>query len=153
MNAIKYLEKRSMMCNMNTCHVCPLGKIASQHMTSCKFFEELHPEQAIETVANYLLDSNEFKFRAMWSYLSEHPEADKNDAIRQLGDDPYKIKNACYACNEVNGNCSLCPLPERVCAGKDSLYSHWLHTSDSQVSSELAKIISASEWEVRGNND
>lgn len=153
MNAIKYLEKRSIMCSVNSCDVCPLGKIASQHTTGCKNFEELHPEQAIETVANYLINSNEFKFRAMWSYLCAHPEADKDDAIRRLGDDPDKIINSCYACQEVNGTCSICPLPERVCAGKDSLYSHWLHTSDSHVLSQLAKIISASEWEVRGNND
>lgn len=88
----------------------------------------------------------------MWSYLSAHPEADKDDAIRQLGDDPDKIRNTCYACQEVNGTCSLCPLPERVCAGKDSLHSHWLQATDSQVLSELAKIISASEWKVRDND-
>lgn len=153
MNAIKYLAKRGVMCSMNSCDVCPLGKIASQHRTGCKKFEELYPEKAIEIVVNNPLNSNEAKFRAMWSYLSGHPEADKFDAIRHLGDNPYEIKNVCYACNEVNGNCSLCPLPERVCAGRDSLYSHWLHATDSQVLSELAKIISASEWEVRGNND
>lgn len=152
MNAIKYLEKRSTMCNMNSCDVCPLGKIASQHMTSCKFFEELHPEQAVEAVVNYLPNSNELKFRDMWCYLSTHPEADKFDAIRQLGDDPYKIKNSCYACQEANGICSLCPLPERVCAGKDSLYEHWFDASDLNVKSELAKIISASEWKVRKND-
>lgn len=153
MNAVKYIEKRSIMCSINTCDVCPLGKIASQHGTACKNFEELYPEQAIETVANYLINSNELKFRAMWSYLSAHPEADKYDAIRQLGDDPYEIENACYACQEANGRCSLCPLPKRVCAGKDSLHSHWVVARDSQVLSELAKIISASEWKVRGNND
>lgn len=152
MNAVKYLEKRSVMCKMNSCDVCPLGKIASQHRTVCKNFEELYPEQANEIVANYLINSNEGKFRAMWCYLSTHSEADRFDAIRHLGDDPYEIKNACYACNEVNGNCRLCPLPERVCAGRDSLYSHWLHATDSQVLSELAKIISASEWKVRKND-
>lgn len=153
MNAVKYLKKRNTMCSINSCDVCPLGEIASKHMMDCKAFEELYPEKAIEIVVNNPLNSNEAKFRAMWSYLSTHPEAYKFDAIRHLGDDPDEIKNTCYACHEVNGNCHLCPLPERVCAGKDSLYSRWLNATDSQVSSVLAKIISASEWKVRGNND
>lgn len=152
MNAIKYLEKRNIICTINNCDVCPIGKNASQYMITCRDFEELYPEQAIETVANYLINSNELKFRAMWYYLSAHPEADKDDAIRQLGDDPHEILNACYACQEANGICDLCPLPKRVCAGKDSLHSHWLGATDSQVLSELAKIISASEWKVRDND-
>lgn len=153
MDAIKYLEKRNKICRANNCDVCPIGKMASQYMITCKNFEELYPEQAIETVANYLPNSNKFKFRVMWSYLSAHPEADKYDAIRQLGDDPHKIKNACYACQEANGNCDLCPLPWRVCFGENSLYEHWFSASNSNVKSELAKIISASEWKVRKNDE
>lgn len=152
MNAIKYLKKRNIICSANNCDVCPIGKIAGQYMANCKNFEELYPEQAIETVANYSINSNELKFRAMWYYLSAHPEADKDDAIRQLGDDPDEIINNCYACQEANGICSLCPLPKRVCGGKDTLYSYWVNATDSQVLSELAKVISASEWKVRDND-
>lgn len=152
MNAIKYLEKRNIICNINNCDVCPIGKNASQYMITCKNFEELYPEQAIETVANYLINSNELKFRAMWTYLSTYPEATKQDAIRQLGDNPNYIENECYACEEANGNCDLCPLYWRVCFGAGSLYHQWLYASNSNVKSELAKIISASEWKVRKND-
>lgn len=50
----------------------------------------------------------------------------------------------------LNGD--LCPLPERVCSGKHSLYKHWFAASDLNVKSELAKIISASEWKARNSD-
>lgn len=152
MDAIKYLKKRDIMCATYDCSICPLGKEAAEHLSACRNFENLYPEQAIDIVDRYAINNNEEKFRAMWSYLSMHPEATKKDAIRQLGDNPSDIENECYACEEANGNCDLCPLYWRVCFGAGSLYHHWLYAPNSNVKSELAKIISASEWKVRNND-
>lgn len=152
MDAFKYLKKRDIMCVTYDCATCPLGEGATEHLLTCRDFENLYPEQAIDIVDRYAINDNEKKFRAMWSYLSAHPEATKRDAIRQLGDNPKDIVNDCYACEEVNGKCELCPLPWRVCFGVDSLYHHWLYASNSNVKSELAKKISASEWKVRNND-
>lgn len=152
MDAFTYLKKRDIMCDTYDCTTCPLGEGAAEHLLICRDFENLYPEQAIDIVRKYGMNDNEEKFRAMWSYLSIHPEVTIRDAIRQLDDDPNEIKNADYACEEANGNCDLCPLPERVCFGKDSLYKHWFAASDLNVKSELAKIISASEWKVRNND-
>lgn len=152
MDAIIYLKKRDIMCDTHNCITCPLGEGAPKHLLSCRDFEDLYPEQAIDIVDRCAINGNEEKFRAMWSYLSNYPEATKRDAIRQLGDNPKDIVNDCYACEEVNGNCDLCPLPWRVCFGVDSLYHRWLYASNSNVKSELAKIISASEWKVRNND-
>lgn len=152
MDAIKFLKKRNIMCDTHTCTTCPLGEVATEHLLTCRAFENLYPEQAIDIVDRYAINDNEEKFRATWSYLSIHPEATKSDAIRQLGDNPNYIIHECYACEEANGNCDLCPLSERVCSGKDSLYKHWFPASDLNVKSKLAKIISASEWKVRNND-
>lgn len=152
MDAFRYLKKRATLCATYICTTCPLGEGATKYLLTCRDFEKLYPEQAIDIVDRYAINDNEEKFRAMWSYLSIHPEATKRDAIRQLGDNPNYIKNECYACEEANGNCDLCPLPWRVCFGKDSLHNHWLYTTNPNVASELAKIISASEWKVRNND-
>ena len=152
MDAIKYLKKRDIMCATYDCATCPLGEGATEHLLTCRVFENLYPEQAIDIVDRYAMNDNKEKFRAMWSYLSIYPEVTKRDAIRQLGDNPDYIKHECYACEEANGKCKLCPLPWRVCFGEESLYHHWLNAANSNVKSELAKIISASEWEVRNND-
>ena len=152
MDAIKYLKKRYIMCTIYDCTTCPLGEGATEHLLTCRDFENLYPGQAIDIVDRHAINDNEKKFRAMWSYLSAHPEATKKDAIRQLGDNPNDIENDCYACEEANGNCDLCPLYWRVCFGADSFYHQWLYASNPNVKSELAKIISASEWKVRNND-
>lgn len=152
MDAIKYLKKRDIVCATYDCTTCPLGDGAAEHLLTCREFENLYPEQAIDIIHKYVLNDNKEKFRAMWYYLSIHPEATKRDAIRELGDNPNYIKHECYACEEANGSCDLCPLPWRVCFGENSLYSHWFSASNSNVKSELAKIISASEWKVRNND-
>jgi hypothetical protein len=152
MDAIKYLKKRYIMCTIYDCTTCPLGEGATEHLLTCRDFENLYAGQAIDIVDRHVINDNEKKFRAMWTYLSTYPEATMKDAIRQLGDNPNDIKNVCYACEEVKGKCGLCPLSERVCSGKHSLYIHWLASTDLNVKSELAKIISASEWKVRNND-
>ena len=152
MDDIKYLKKRNIMCVTNDCTTCPLGEGAIEYSLTCRDFENLYPEQAIDIVRKYGMNDNEEKFRAMWTYLSIYPEATKKDAIRQLGDNPNDIEDDCYACEEVNRNCDLCPLPWRVCFGKDSLYKRWFVASNRNVKSELAKIISATEWKVRNND-
>lgn len=152
MDAIKFLKKRNIMCDTHICTTCPLGEVATEHLLTCRVFENLYPEQAIDIMDRYATNDNEEKFRAMWYYLSIHPEVTKRDAIRQLGDNPNNIKHECYACEEAKGQCRLCPLPWRVCFGKDSLYSHWADAPNPNVKSELAKIISASEWKVRDND-
>lgn len=111
MDAFKYLKKRGILCDTYDCTTCPLGGDATEYLLTCRDFENLYPEQAIDIVDRYAINDNEEKFRAMWSYLSIHPEATKRDAIRQLGDNPNYIKHECYACEEANGSCDLCPLP------------------------------------------
>lgn len=99
MDAIKYLKKRDIMCTRYNCSICPLGEGATEYLLTCRIFENLYPEQAIDIVDRYAKNDNEEKFRAMWSYLSIYPEVSKRDAIRQLGDNPNDIKN--LSCADV----------------------------------------------------
>ena len=83
MDAFKYIKKRDIICDTYDCTTCPLGEGATKYLLSCRDFEKLYPEQAIDIVDRCAINDNEEKFRAMGSYLSIHPEATKTYTPRE----------------------------------------------------------------------
>lgn len=59
MDAFRYLKKRDIMCGTYNCTTCPLGEGATKYLLTCRDFEKLYPEQAIDIVERCAINDNE----------------------------------------------------------------------------------------------
>lgn len=118
----------------------------------------------------FAMDKYEKLHRDMWHYIAQRTretklKADK-DSYLFIVSHILEPKNKCFACaqayrrcvqdNHSHHYCTYCPIKwgteekqsDIFCAGKDTLFSKWLHTADWnwQVAADLAEQIAEMKW-------
>lgn len=87
--------------------------------------------------------------RALWMWLAEHPEADKEDWFAKFweGREPDSL---CFACEaDLSNYCRNCPLGEFEIGCKqddDGLFPQWHNAQDMHVRAGLAREIANLPW-------
>lgn len=95
----------------------------------------------------------EEEHRKLWSWLADHPEAEKGDYFENWGHTPY---NECFACeaalqeaDRANEGCfcRFCPLGGESVVGCDSgLFDQWWESLIPKTRRRLARKIANLPW-------
>lgn len=77
MDAVEYLNEKVRMCIEHRCGNCPLGKAGDeQYYSSCRAFEEEHPEEAVAIVEKW--ETERSKKTRQNEFLNMFPNAPLN---------------------------------------------------------------------------
>lgn len=109
MDAVEYLKEKVRMCIEHRCGNCPLGKAGDeQYYSSCRAWEEEHPEEAVEVVkkwsAEHPVKTRQSEFLKMFPNAPLNPMNDMTIGIDPCEADAKYEPHA--GCDEIS--CSDC---------------------------------------------
>nr|DAU75674.1 MAG TPA: hypothetical protein [Caudoviricetes sp.] len=100
----------------------------------------------------------EAEHRALWNWLADHPEAEKEDYFENW-DAASVPKSRCFACEAARRKawrtpayhrCRFCPLGGKRIVGCDNgLYAVWRCAPDPEERQQLARKIADLPWKEK----
>ena len=87
--------------------------------------------------------------RAMWRWLAENPDKDKQDWFQML--DVYVTEKIpvfmCFACEACRQYCDACPIRKNsIGCNNGGLFAKWRRSRDLKERAKLAKQIAELPW-------